>query len=176
MAAWPGVRVSTVGFETEKLDTGRLFLEPLRVEHAGAMLAVLEDSCLYEFTGGKPPTSEELVERYQHQIAGPDRPNEHWHNWIVRRVDTSDVIGFIQATVVDDSADLAWLVGMGHQGHGFAGEAAQAILGWLQHHGIARFSAHIHPTHQASGRVAAAIGLSRTEAEDDEGEEIWVTR
>ena len=41
----------------------RLTLEPLRVDHAPAMVEVLADPALYEFTGGRPPTLDELTAR-----------------------------------------------------------------------------------------------------------------
>ena len=38
------------------LTTARMVLEPLRVEHATELAAVLDDPRLHEFTGGEPPT------------------------------------------------------------------------------------------------------------------------
>ena len=40
----------------EPLTSERLRLEPLTVDHAPAMVAVLADPSIYEFTGGSPPT------------------------------------------------------------------------------------------------------------------------
>jgi RimJ/RimL family protein N-acetyltransferase len=34
--------------------------------------------------------------------------------------------------------------------------------------------AHIHPEHIASGKVAAALGMHRTDEVDSEGELVWV--
>lgn len=43
--------------------------------------------------------------------------HEGWWNWVVRRHDTGEVIGYVQATVErsgdDGSADLAWVIGTG---------------------------------------------------------------
>ena len=36
-------------------------------------------------------------------------------------------LGYVQATVVRGSADLAWVVGTAHQGRGVAREAAGAV-------------------------------------------------
>lgn len=41
----------------ERLETERLILEPLRIEHAEEMVLVLGDRRLYAYTGGEPPRS-----------------------------------------------------------------------------------------------------------------------
>jgi len=115
--------------ETPELNTERLSLEPLRVEHANEMESALSSPVLYEFTGGHPPTPEELVARYRLQIAGSARSSEQWHNWIARSDATDEAVGFVQATVVDDSADVAWLIGLKHQRQGFGAEATTAMVG-----------------------------------------------
>ncbi|MEM8748162.1 MAG: GNAT family N-acetyltransferase [Actinomycetota bacterium] len=153
--------------------TSRLLLEPLRVEHAEEMVAVLADDALYEFTGGSAPTIDELAARYRRQVAGSGRENEFWLNWIARRIDTSEAVGFVQATVVGDVADVAWLVAVPQQRQGFAREAGGMMLTWLASHGVQRCRAHIAPDHVVSARVAEALGLTRSGTTDDAGEEVW---
>ena len=55
----------------EPLRAPSVTLEPLTVEHAEAMAAVLADPALYAVTGGEPPTTEELRARYARQVLGP---------------------------------------------------------------------------------------------------------
>ena len=83
------------------------------------MVAVLSDPSLYEFTGGTPPTLEELAARYARQAVGhsPDG-TEQWLNWVVL-LDTTPV-GYVQATVVGDSAEIAWVISPSVQGRGLA--------------------------------------------------------
>lgn len=158
------------------ITTERLQLEPLRVEHAAAMVPVLADSALYEFTGGTPPSLDELSERYGMQVAGPGRVDEQWLNWIVFRRVGGDAVGFVQATVEGSRSDIAWLIGVEHQGHGFATEATRAMIRSLGQDGIRAFDAHIHPDHRSSQGVARAAGLGRSGAVDDDGEEIWTIK
>lgn len=158
------------------LATDRLILEPLRLSHADEMVSVLEDDLLYEYIGGAAPSRDALVARYAQQIRGPGQDGGHWFNWIVRRTDTGDAVGYVQATVIDDRADVAWLVGVDHQRRGFAREAADAMFGWLAEQGVGEFSAHIAIGHVASARVAEQLGMERTGAVDDEGEEVWSRR
>ena len=153
-----------------------LTIEPLRREHAAEMVAVLSDPALYEFTGGEPPTPDELRARYERQAVGhsPDG-SEVWLNWIVRTTDDARAIGFVQATVVDGRADVAWLIGTPWQGRGYATEAAQKMLALLEQRGVREITAHIRADHAASARVAANLGLSPTDEVED-GEVVWLRR
>jgi hypothetical protein len=66
------IRLSNIDDNT--LITDRLVLAPLRLSYAWEMQAVLASPALYRFTGGSPPSLEQLTKRYGHQIAGPDDP------------------------------------------------------------------------------------------------------
>lgn len=156
------------------IKTERLVLRPLRVSDAAEMASVLADSSLYEFTGGQPPTMSELVNRYRQQTARPATAGEHWYNWIIRLRSRERSVGFVQATIVGDVADLAWVIGVDHQGHGFATEAANGVCGWLVEHKVRRIEARIHPRHLASQAVAQRIGMLRSGECDGDDEEIWV--
>ncbi|MEU4803799.1 GNAT family N-acetyltransferase [Actinosynnema sp. NPDC023587] len=168
----------------EPLDSSRLRLEPLRVEHAEEMAVVLAAPELYAFTGGEPPDVAELRRRYARQVLGRSREGDQWWlNWVVRRHDTGQAAGYVQATVENGppwvgnrppAAEIAWVVGVGHQGRGFAQEAAGLVVGWLRAAGITRFTAHAHPDHAASNAVARWIGLVATDVVED-GELLWET-
>jgi RimJ/RimL family protein N-acetyltransferase len=157
------------------IETERTVLSPLRERDADEMVTVLADVTLYEFTGGEPPTLDSLTERYRHQVAGSGDPNEVWRNWIIRTNGDGRAVGFVQATVMGDAAEVAWVVGVSDQGRGLATEAATAMCEWLADNAVRRIEAHVHPRHVASQRVAARIGLVPTGRLDEEGEEIWAT-
>jgi RimJ/RimL family protein N-acetyltransferase len=67
---------------------------------------------------------------------------------------------------------VAWVIGTPWQGRGYAGEAAQAVVGWLEDEGVGSVTAHIEAGHAASARVAVAAGLSPTD-EIEDGEVVW---
>ncbi|MFT7475401.1 MAG: RimJ/RimL family protein N-acetyltransferase [Verrucomicrobiales bacterium] len=159
-----------------ELATTRLTLEPLRETHAAEMASVLSDPEVYEFTGGSAPTLDDLTRRYRSQIEGPIDGGEAWRNWILRDTETGRAAGFLQATIVGDEADIAWLVGRDFQGRGYAVEASAAMGAWLSSTEVGRITAHVHPEHEKSQRVAAAIGLTRTDRVDEHGEEVWDSR
>jgi RimJ/RimL family protein N-acetyltransferase len=156
---------------TETVRTPRLTLVPLNAAHAAEMVGVLSDPALYTFTGGDPPEPSALEEQYRFQSAGCPRDDEVWHNWIVHL--DGAAIGLVQATVIGEIADLAWVVGTPWQGSGYATEAAAGMRDWLTGQGVRGFSAHIHSDHSASQAVATRLGLLPTDLRDDEGETIW---
>ncbi|CAH0218995.1 GNAT family N-acetyltransferase [Plantibacter sp. VKM Ac-2885] len=164
---WPAI---------EPLKSERLTLEPLSLDHARPMVDVLSEPTLYRFTGGEPPTFDTLSTRYASQIRGPADGSQAWFNWIARRHDTGALIGFVQATVTsqgqDTLAEIAWVIDPGHQRQGFASEATAAMIGWLHAQGVTRLTAHIHPEHAASQRVAYHQGLRPTSSIED-GEVRW---
>lgn len=162
------------------LQTLRLTLEPLSAAHAEEMMPLLADERLYAFTGGQPPTLDELRARYVRQAAGrsPDGV-ERWFNWIARRREDGVAIGFVQATVAADppppaplTAVLAWALGARFHGQGYAREAAAEMLRWLLTTGVTRGVAYIHPGHTASMGVAHALGMAPTDELVD-GEVVW---
>lgn len=158
------------------LTTARLTLSPLRARDAREMHPVLASPDLYRFIGGSPPSPEQLERRFEAQIAGSSEPGVTWLNWIVRLADDGVAVGYTQATVSCDTADIAWLVAVPWQRQRIATEAASAMCDWLRTRGVERLVAHIHPEHEASTRVAEAIGLVRTGERDADGELIWSSR
>lgn len=160
----------------EPIASERLVLEPLTVAHAASMVGVLAERSLYEYTGGVAPNLEELRSRYAAQSVGRSGDGSCWLNWVLICRVSGDPTGFVQATVTRDGsalvADLAWVVAPSWQGKGIASEATLAMVGWLRSNGVGRFTAHIHPGHQASMNVAQNQALHPTFVESD-GETRW---
>jgi len=161
------------------IPTARLRLDPLQVEDADEMVGVLADPLMYGFTGGEPPTTEQLRDRYRRMAVGHSADGrELWLNWIVRLPgkgsDDPVAVGVVQATVTADgtAAEVAWEIGVPWQGQGFAGEAAAAMVAWLVGAGVDTVTACVHPDHEASAGVAARAGLVVT-AELVDGERVW---
>ncbi|SFS81063.1 GNAT family N-acetyltransferase [Saccharopolyspora flava] len=160
------------------LATARLYLEPLRVSHAGEAAAVFDDVRLHRWTGGRPRTREELEATYRRRSVGcsPDG-RRGWLNWMLRRRSDQRLLGTVQATLSRTGpsatvAELAWVIATDHQRHGYAREAATGVVAWLRARGIVELRAHIHPCHDASQAVARALGLRPTDVVAD-GEVLW---
>jgi RimJ/RimL family protein N-acetyltransferase len=152
----------------DSIATARLDLLPLRVEHAEEMAAVLSDPRLHEFIGGTPDTVDELRARYKRLVAAPPG----WRNWVLRLRADGCLVGYVQATIEDGTAEVAWVIGTPWQGRGLATEAAKALVAWCEGQQLEMVIAHIRPDHAASGAVAASAGLHRTDRLHD-GEVRW---
>jgi len=169
-AGWPSAEV---------IETARLTLEPLRLEHAEEMAPALDDHRLHEYIGGRPATVQQLRARYARQLTGRSADGaQGWLNWIVRHRESNAVVGTVQATLREGaagtSAEIAWVVAAAHQRQGYAKEAAAAMVRWLRRHGADVFVAHVHPEHEASASVAGHVGLEPTDAIRD-GEVRWTS-
>jgi RimJ/RimL family protein N-acetyltransferase len=160
---------------TDQISSARLRLVPLTVADATEMVGVLSGDALYAFTGGAPPGLDELRARYAGQAAGPPDGSEEWRNWILRRQPGGEAVGYVQATITGEGrrAEIAWVVGLQWQGHGYAIEAARALVGWLDARGTQVIQARIHPGHAASAAVARRAGLQPSGVAED-GELLWL--
>ena len=132
---------------TDQISSARLRLVPLTVADAAEMVGVLSGDALYAYTGGAPPGLDELRARYAGQAAGSPDGSEEWRNWILRRQPGGQAVGYVQATITGQGrrAEIAWVVGLDWQGRGYAAEAAQALVTWLDSRGTAVIQAHTPP-------------------------------
>ena len=135
---------------------------------------MLSDPELYRFTGGQPPADVDAVLRWFSALETRKSPDgsEQWLTWIVRLADTKASIGYVQATIKEGQADIAWLIGTEWQRRGLAKEAVSLLRDLLTDLNIRRLEAHIHPEHVASQGVAQWAGLRLTETFVD-GEQVW---
>ena len=169
------LRQQVIKFSDENaiIETQRLRLVPLVQAHASSLFPILSDGALYEFTQETPPVSlSALSDRFAllESRHSPDG-TQSWLNWLL--LESSDAIGYVQATVTGAEADVAWVVGVPWHCQGYATEAAAAMILWLQAVGVRVIRAKIHPTHSASQRVAVKVGFSPTHEVVD-GEAVWV--
>ncbi len=156
------------GFETE-----RLVLDPLRVEHAGQMLAGLRDSALYEHIGEAPPESLAALERrYSKLAAGAPNKDEVWLNWIVQLRPVGPACGYVQATVRSDTAMVAYVLFRQYWGRGIAAEAVRAMLDELERtFGVRTATATVDPRNGRSVKLLTKLGF---ELCDERREAEWI--
>ena len=139
------------------ISSARLTLTPLQVADADAMVAVLADARMYDFTGGEPPTLDGAacpLRPLGRRAARPTAPRRGATGSSVpsRR---RDPVGVVQATVASDgtTADVAWEIGVPWQGRGYAERGgASRMVAWLAAQGVDTVRALIHPAHVASAR------------------------
>jgi RimJ/RimL family protein N-acetyltransferase len=161
------------------LETRRLLLEPLRVEHAAEAVTVFDDARLHTYIGAAPATYDQLRSRFARQVLGRSADGaEDWLNWMARDRTSGGIAGTVQATVHHAEsllAEVAWVVAVPFQRQGLATEAAGTLIDWLRRHGVDEVIAHIHPDNQPSVAVARALGLHPT-ARVQDGELRWTSK
>lgn len=153
-------------------------LRPLTVADAPTMAEVLADPSLYEFTGGEPPSADELRRRYAVQVRGHSADgSQEWINLLIVHDPGGHPVGYVQATIPRDDTptEVAWVVGRRWQGRGCATRAARLLLDRLAQRGVRDVVAHIHPDHAASQAVARRLGMVATDVVVD-GETRWAGR
>src|ERR1700716_928403 len=131
----------------EIINTDRLALLPLAIEHAEEMAKVLSDPDLHTFIGGTPATPQALYARYTKLVAGSPDPAVSWCNWVINLRDQSCLVGTVQATIVhsERGSAIAWIAGTPWQGQGIGSEAARGLADWLARQAMRTVTAHIHP-------------------------------
>lgn len=161
------------------LGSSRLILTPMVQDDASELFNLLREPVLYQFMESTPPAScNDLRARIRiwEKRHSPTQ-DELWLNWTLRLGSGGLTVGYVQATVHEEAAELAWVIGVPFQGQGYASEASRCVATWILNNcGVAELRASIHPDHIASQRVATQVGLRRSGKFTDEGEEVWVTR
>ena len=156
-------------------STPRLDLVPWTRQDADDLFPVLKDPAIGRFTGETPPADVEAVRAGFAAWEARRSPggDELWLNWVVRRRDDTRAVGYVQATVGEGDAAIAWVVGTAYQRQGFATEAGHALISWLRDTlGVPLIVGSIHPDNIASQTAAHRIGLRSTDRQH-EGEVVW---
>lgn len=110
------------------LDTNRLHFEPLGCQHAAGLIEPFSDSRIYAYIGGGPPLDvADLAADFARRAAGPPDKDERWLNFAVSLRSSGEWIGRLEATIIDQRGEVAYLLGPNHWGQGFATEAVRAL-------------------------------------------------
>jgi ribosomal-protein-alanine N-acetyltransferase len=114
--------------------TDRISLEPLTAAHAAELFPVLSHAAIYTYIADQPPVSvSALAERYRRLESrySPDG-SQQWLNWVMRRSESHECIGYVQATVhATSTADFAFVLAPPFWGLGLAHEASIVALAFL---------------------------------------------
>jgi RimJ/RimL family protein N-acetyltransferase len=168
-----------IGYHLRRTPTdivsSRIRLVALREGHADDLVGLLAEPLLQHWL--RAENVDELRERFKSWEAGcaPDG-TERWLNWIVlahgEGVDRP--LGWVQATVRDQNATIAYAVLPDERGRGVAGAAVTLMAQWLVSECcVASVEAEIDPGNTRSEAVAAKAGFIRTDRVRD-GETVWI--
>ncbi len=114
-------------------------LEPQVASHADEMFQVLCDPAIYEHENEPPESLDWLRQRFLRLESrrSPDG-REQWLNWVIR-LPSSELIGYVQATVhADGRAAIAYVLGSRYWGRGLARQAVEAMISELERNHEAR--------------------------------------
>ncbi len=143
------------------IDVGSLTLEPQVAAHAEEMFAVLSDPAIYEYENAPPASIEWLRARFTKLEArqSPDG-SQQWLNWVIR-LPTSELIGYVQATVhADGHAAIAYELCSQYWGRGLAHQAVRAMIGDLvETYRVRRLSAVLRRDNRRSLRFLERLGF-----------------
>lgn len=125
------------------IETGSLTLEPQLAAHADEMFVVLSDPAIYEYENEPPRSRDWLRERFTRLESRRSADGrQQWLNWVIR-LPTSELIGYVQATVHGDgSAGIAYELSSAYWGRGHARRAVEAMIAELaERYGVHRLNA-----------------------------------
>jgi [ribosomal protein S5]-alanine N-acetyltransferase len=144
------------------IRTSRLTLEPQVAAHAEEMFRVLSDAAIYEYENEPPASVEWLRERFTKlESRCSSDGTQQWLNWVVR-LPSSELIGYVQATVFPNSrAAIAYVLSSKLWSNGFASEAVRAMVGELvTHYDVHSLSAVLKQENLRSLRLLQRLGFS----------------
>lgn len=147
--------------------TDRLVIRPWRLDEAERMFDLYRRDDVVRFLGTEPrplPSVEEAAGRIA-RIDAWNREHEGLGFWAVQRVDTGEVVGTVgleplgEDESTEDGVEVYWHLHPDSQGHGFATEAARAVLELAHRGGHAEVLALVDPENTPSLGVARRLGL-----------------
>jgi [ribosomal protein S5]-alanine N-acetyltransferase len=143
------------------LHTATLILEPQTAAHAEAMFVVLSDPAIYEFENAPPPSLTWLHARFSRlEARAAADGSEQWLNWVIRQSASQQLAGYVQATISDQHALIAYELSSEHWGKGVAREAVSAVLQELaQHYGIKQYFAVLKQSNYRSRKLLDRLGF-----------------
>jgi hypothetical protein len=129
---------------------------------------VLCDARVYAFIDAPCPTLTDLEASFARKEAGApaERSDERWLDYAVRVTESGEAIGRLEATIIGERAEVAYLFGPNFWGYGFATEG----LAWLHEFlsssfGVSEFWATANPDNIRSIRLLERAGYLEAPSE-----------
>jgi RimJ/RimL family protein N-acetyltransferase len=169
-ARW--LSVVTSGEHDEQISTEHLLLVPLRASDAEELAGLLEDPLVRDWLGADDVSGlRDRFSGWESRLSSD--ATELWLNWIVRVGAGRRAAAWVQATVHDETATVAYCVLQSERRARVATASLRATVDWLHARlGLVSFTADIDGANRASQRVAQSAGFTPTERRAGE-EIVW---
>jgi RimJ/RimL family protein N-acetyltransferase len=147
----------------QPIRTDRLLLRPTRLDDVDDVLARRSDPEVAEFQDWTLPYTRERAEQSVTQAMSLDGPTvDEW--WMLTVADAADTTVYGDLAVLltwqGRSAEIGYTFARRWWGHGFASEAAEALVAHLfDDLGVHRVEAKLHPDNAASAMLLERIGM-----------------
>lgn len=152
---------------TQTIETQRLILRRFQSADAADMLRNWASDPAVQHEYGEPvyETPDAVKGLLQTYLAGYVQPD--FYRWAIVERATGQNIGMIAFCKVwadSKTAEIEYCIGADFWGHGFAGEALEAVIEWtFAHTGFDKLEAYHRAANPKSGRVLQKSAMHRTE-------------
>jgi RimJ/RimL family protein N-acetyltransferase len=154
--------------DSRELDTERLTLRLPTLDDFEESAAMWSNDNVVRHVGGRAFTREESWQRLLRHVG-------HWQLlgfgfWIAREKTAGKYVGEVglgdfrrdMTPGFEDAPEIGWVLALSAHGKGYATEASQAAIGWMERrHKPARLVCMIEPENAASLRVASKCGFRK---------------
>lgn len=141
------------------MESASVRLEELDERHADGLFGALDHEAVGRFIGGPDVTTPEaLLARIGRVRSGPPAEREEtWLNYAV--LADGVVVGRVEATLHDDIAEIAYLLGPAFWGRGHATAATAQLLVILEQRQVGTAWACVQPGNLPSAGVLTRLGF-----------------
>jgi len=146
--------------------TPQVVLEPLCAAHARALYPLLADPELWRFTDSEAPSSCEVLAARYTRLESHRSPDgsQIWLNYAIAG-EEDGIVGFVQATIENGRAEIAYVVGARFQHRGYATSAVRKLLAELRdYYAVVTFIASVDERNSASLRLLTHLGFIAVDA------------
>ena len=173
------------GEESSNLSqmTDRLQIEPMGLHHSTLLFHALDYESIYEFIPNqRPKDADEVLARIKRVRAGPSmESDELWLNFVVLL--DGEIIGRLEATLVNSWAEIAYLFDPTYSGKGYATEGTLWLIDHIyKNYQVTEFWATTDPNNLKSIQLLLRCGFKIDSLPEhgirsyDEGDSIFRLR
>lgn len=149
------------------VETGRLVVRPWRDGEAALVLDMYGHEEVWKWLGTSPRPTTTLDEAHERLARWVRLADDPFGVWAIALKDTDEPVGTVLLLRLPDAngeptddIEVGWHLHPDRWGHGYATEAAQAVIDLAHDHGIERVIAVVRPDNTRSIAVTQRLGMT----------------